>query len=817
MWAICKKEWTQYFSGLTGYLIIGFYLLINGLFLFVLPNYNVFDFGYASLQAYFDFAPWFLLLLVPAITMRSFSEEFKQGTFELLSTLPVKSFQLVGAKFLGTYLIVLFSILPTLIYAIALQSLSAVGGLDIGATIGSYFGLLCLAAAYNAIGIFTSSTSKNPLVSLLLSIAISVAMFKGFDWLSALPVFKNGFDFYIQQLGFAFHYQNISKGVIALNDLIYFITLIMLFAIGTMEQIKGKVNYVILFIVVITLNYISSLTTAQLDLTKDSRYTLSDNSKQIIKEVGRPIKIHVYLGGDIPTYYKKIAQSTGILLNQLQKINPGQIQWELEVPSKLYKDSTLYSFYDSLTKLGVPIERVQDQNAASDKIVDQLVVPAAIVEVTGQKPYAIDLRSGKKYFKPYNIVKDLPTEDIEACANAAEALLEYKFVQAIYLLTRPIVPQISYLVGNGEPIDLSVNDIGVAIKNQYRLSVFDLKKGYPNAAKIKTIIIVKPTMPFSDLDKLKLDQYVMSGGNIIWAIDKLYAEYDSLQKTNGSYVAFDRGLGIDDLLFKYGVRINSNLVQDLNCAKLPIVIGKQSNGAPLIQRMPWPYYPFLYGNENVSISQNMDRVLSQFPSSIDTLANKEIKKTILLSTDTNSRLITTPNLVSLNSVHDESELLTFKKHKVPVAVLLEGNFNSLFANRISSAWQDSLKLNTGKDFMAKSNTSSKQIIIADADILTNKNTRNENGELIPMPMGMLPMEEFQFANKSFYLNSIAYLNETDGLLDSRNKTIVLRLLDKEKLANNKLFWQLLLLIGPLLSLLIFYGIWTKYRKAQFAS
>jgi ABC-2 type transport system permease protein len=400
MWAICKKEWTQYFSGLTGYLIIGFYLLINGLFLFVLPNYNVFDFGYASLQAYFDFAPWFLLLLVPAITMRSFSEEFKQGTFELLSTLPVKSFQLVGAKFLGTYLIVLFSILPTLIYAIALQSLSAVGGLDIGATIGSYFGLLCLAAAYNAIGIFTSSTSKNPLVSLLLSIAISVAMFKGFDWLSAMPVFKNGFDFYIQQLGFAYHYQNISKGVIALNDIIYFITLIMLFAIGTMEQIKGKVNYVILFIVVIVLNYSASLTTAQLDLTKDSRYTLSDNTKQIIKEVGQPIKIHVYLGGDIPTYYKKIAQSTGILLNQLQKINPSQIQWELEVPNKLYKDSALYLFYDSLTKLGVPIERVQDQNATSDKIVDQLVVPAAIVEVTGQKPYAIDLRSGKKYFKP---------------------------------------------------------------------------------------------------------------------------------------------------------------------------------------------------------------------------------------------------------------------------------------------------------------------------------------------------------------------------------------------------------------------------------
>jgi ABC-2 type transport system permease protein len=385
----------------------------------------------------------------------------------------------------------------------------------------------------------------------------------------------------------------------------------------------------------------------------------------------------LYLGGDIPAYYKKIAQSASTLLNQLQQINPQNIQWQLELPSKMYKDSALYQFYDSLSKLGVPIERIQDQGNATDKRVDQLLMPGALVEVEGQKPIAIDLRSGKKYFKPYNIVKDIPAEDLEASANAAEALLEHKFVQSIYLLNRTSVPQISYLIGNGEPIDLAVNDLGLAIKNQYHLTVFDLKKGYPDASKIKTLLIVKPTLPFTDADKLKLDQYVMHGGNIIWAIDKLHAEYDSLQKTNGSYIAFDRGLGLDDILFKYGVRINPNLVQDLNCAKLPIVIGKQSDGSPLIQRIPWPYYPFLNGNENISIAQNLDRVLSIFPSSIDTIANKEIKKTILLSTDTNSRFISTPNLVSLNSVKDESDMFTFNKHHVPIAVLMEGRFHSI--------------------------------------------------------------------------------------------------------------------------------------------
>jgi ABC-2 type transport system permease protein len=816
MWAICKKEWSQYFSGLTGYLIIGFYLLINGLFLFVLPNYNIFDFGYASLQAYFDFAPWFLLLLVPAITMRTFSEEYKQGTYEILKTLPIQTAQLAASKFMGALLIVVAAIIPTLFYAVAIDNLSAVGGLDWGATLGSYIGLICLAAVYTIVGVFASSTTKNPIVALLSSIAVSILLFKGFDWISTAPIFKNGFDYYIQQLGLSYHYQNMSKGLIAIGDIVYFLSFILLFLSGTVEQIQGKVRYAIILVSILVINYAASIFTAQLDLTKDKRYTISANSKEIIKQVAVPVKIHLYLGGDIPAYYKKITQSTISLLSHLKQINPQHIDWQLELPNKMYQDTALYQFYDSLSRLGVPIERIQQSNDASDKRVDQLIIPGAVIEVEGMKPYAIDLRSSKKIFKPYNIVKDIPTEDVEASANAAEALLEYKFVQAIYLLNRPTIPQVSYLIGNGEPVDLTVNDIGASIKNQYRLSVFDLKKGFPDATKIKTLVIVKPTKAFTDLDKLKLDQYIMSGGNIIWAIDKLFAEYDSLQKTNGSYVAYDRGLGLDDLLFKYGVRINSNLVQDLNCSKLPIVVGKQADGSPMIQRLPWPYYPFLYGNENSAITQNMDRVLSLFPSSIDTIATKGIQKTILLSTDTNSRFITTPNLVSLNSVKDESEFKSLNKSKVPVAVLLEGNFSSLYANRITPALQDSIKRYTGKEFSGKGVASSKQIVIADADILTNKITRNEQGEMVPMTMGMLPYDEFQFANKSFYLNAISYLNEPAGLLDSRNKTIVLRLLDKQKLTKARIYWQFSIVLGPLFILALFFVTFTRLRKKQFA-
>jgi len=812
MWAICKKEWAQYFNGLTGYLVIGFYLIVNGIVLFVLPNFNILDFGYASLQAYFDFAPWFLLFLVPAITMHSFADEYKQGTYEIIRTLPVSPLQLVLGKFIGNLLIVIVAIAPTLCYVYILNAISDVGGIDFGATYGSYFGLLFLAASYTIVGLYISSITKNNLVSLLASIFVCIVLFKGFHFLSLLPIFANGTHFYISKLGLEAHYINMSKGLLSTEDIFYFLSILVLFGIGSIENIKGKVKYLITVGALIFINVFFSFYNFQFDLTKEHRYTYNESTKQIVAAIVKPIKIHLYLGGDLPAYYKTIEVSTIQLLDRFKQINPNAISWEIELPSALYKNDALYQFYDSLSKLGLPIQRVESENASSDKRVDQLIIPGALIELEGQAPIIIDLRSSKKIFKPYNIVKDIPEEDKEATANAAVALLEYKFTQALYLLNRTVVPNIAYLTGNGEPVNLTVNHLGESIMHGYNLAVFDLKKGFPNPQKIKTLIIVKPSQPFTEMDKLKLDQYVMGGGNIIWAIDKLFAEYDSLQKTKGSYIAFDRSLAIDDLLFKYGARINSNLVQDLNCAKLPMVVGKEENGSPIIQRMPWPYFPFLQGNENNPIVHNIDRVLTYFPSSIDTISVAGIQKTILLSTDTNSRMLSSPNLVDINSGKQEGELESFQKHHIPVAILLEGKFPSLFSNRLSASMLDSIKLATGKNYLAKAIAQAKQVIIADADILTNQ-VDTKRG---PLPMGMMPYEEYQFANYDFFVNTIAYLNEPKGLLDSRNKENILRLLNRQKVEEHKFLIQIILVLGPIILLGLFFFIWTGYRKRQFA-
>jgi len=228
MWSVCKKEISQFFSSLTGYIAVVLFLLLNGLFLFVFPD-NILDSGYATLQPYFDLAPWILLFLIPAITMRSFADEFKAGTYELLQTSPVGYTRLISGKYLGSLIIVVFALLPTLLYIPAIQALSEGGsGLDMGATYGAFIGLLMLAAVFTAIGVACSSFTSNSVAAFLISGFTCFVLYNGFNALSRIPVFAGSADYYIELLGIDFHYNSISRGVIDLRDIIYFLSIIFL-------------------------------------------------------------------------------------------------------------------------------------------------------------------------------------------------------------------------------------------------------------------------------------------------------------------------------------------------------------------------------------------------------------------------------------------------------------------------------------------------------------------------------------------------------------------------------------------------------------
>ncbi len=549
-----------------------------------------------------------------------------------------------------------------------------------------------------------------------------------------------------------------------------------------------------------------------LDLTAEKRYSLSDATKKLLdKKLDSAITIEVFLAGNLPADYKKLNIATAEILETFTSYASGPIQVSfIEPGTGIVDEEAKVKYFDSLAALGVVFERTAITEGI-EKSTSQLIVPSALVRYGNRKPIAVDLRSSKKIFANYNVIEAVePKEDKEATRNAAEALLEYKFAAAIDKVTKINYPTVAYLVGNGEPTDLTVSDLAETLRNDYNLGIFDLKSGYPNASDIDLLLIVKPTAPFSDEDQLKIDQYILNGGKVIWFVDKLHAELDSLMRTQAGYTAYDRGLNIDPLLFKYGVRINGDLVQDLNCAKLPIVVGKNPDGSPTMQRIPWPYYPFLTTPSDNPITKNMDRVLPIFPSSIDTVKAPGIKKTILLATDTSSRSIASPAMVSLNSVQSEADLYTFTKSHIPVAVLLEGKFSSLFANSIGTTVIDSVRQFTGLPFLKKGIKETKQIVVSDADIVTNAVTKTTG----PLPMGELPFEAFQFANKTFLLNAIDYLVNDNGLFESRNKVVVLRLLDKQKVADQKTFWQLVTTAGPILILLligIFVAFWRKKK------
>ena len=240
MWMICKKEWQQFFSSLTGYIAISIFLLLTGLFLFVFPDTNILDFGYATLGSFFDTAPWILLFFVPTVTMRALSEEYKTGTFELLKTLPLTPAQIVWGKFFGAFLIIAVALIPTLIYTISIQQLSAIGGIDFGGTSGSYTGLLMLSAVFTAVGIAASSATNNTVVAFIAGAFVCFLLYSGFDAISKLPLFKSDWGYYIEMLGINFHYRSISRGVIDIRDIIYFAGIIVLFMLVTQRNVLKK-------------------------------------------------------------------------------------------------------------------------------------------------------------------------------------------------------------------------------------------------------------------------------------------------------------------------------------------------------------------------------------------------------------------------------------------------------------------------------------------------------------------------------------------------------------------------------------------------
>lgn len=564
------------------------------------------------------------------------------------------------------------------------------------------------------------------------------------------------------------------------------------------KMLKNKFWWLWLSLLFIVVIYIASLTHYRIDLTKEKRFSITESTKKVLKDLQEPVQIDVYLTGDLSAGFKKLSVASEELLSEFKEYGKGNIQYRFVRPGEGLPDSLRYTVYDSLVQMGIRTFNNQVTAKEGDEKTERLIFPAAMV-IYGDRKMPIDLMTGKSGM------------DEESSLNYSEALLEFKFADAIDKLTRKQLPIVAYAAGNGEPLNPSVRDLFDAMRNNYRFGVVDLKNGALDADTINALLVVKPSQPFSESEKLKIDQYVMHGGRVIWLIDKLYAEMDSLLRKQADFVAFDKNLNLDDILFKYGVRINGDLLQDLKSAKQPLVVGQMGN-QPQIERLPFPYYPLLSSPSTHPIAKNLDDVLSIFPGSIDTVKAPGIQKTILLASDTNSRTLSTPAIVSLQSVKTEEDLRYFNKSYLPVAVLLEGKFKSLYANRLTTALNDTLVKYSNKPFASVATKDGKQIVVSDGDIVTNVISESQGA----LPMGMQQYENYQFANREFFMNAVDYLVNPNGVLEARNKDVTLRLLDKNKIQTQKTTWQLINIGLPVLLVLVFGWLYQLKRKKSFA-
>jgi len=554
-------------------------------------------------------------------------------------------------------------------------------------------------------------------------------------------------------------------------------------------------NIFLVVLALLALNIGVSYLRARVDLTAEKRYTLSSPTKQLLAALDSTVRIRVFLKGEFPSGFRHLAESVQELLEEFRRYGGRHIVYEFVNPLAGLPDSLQLRVKDSLTAMGIMPYNVQAQQDPSRGVSMQLIFPGALVDYKGHQ-LAVDL------LQPQPGVDPLQT------LNHSAALLEYAFAHAIAQLSRPEPPVVAYMLGNGETLNPEVYDALNLLQENYRLDTLNLQTAPSISEKYAALVFMQPTLRFDESEKLKIDQYVMQGGKILWCLNPVAASMDSLQ-SQSSFLAYDRDLNLEDLLFNYGVRINADLVEDLQCFSIPITVGHVGN-RPQIEQLPWPFSPLLTPGADHPLTRNMEAVLGEFVRSMDTTVSPGIHKTVLLATSPYSRALGTPMRVSMESVKVKPDPRMYTQGRLPVAVLLEGIFPSVFRNRLNQQMLAHIAIQFKHAYRASS-APTRMIVIGGGNLFINAVSRQDG----PLPMGMDPYSRQLFANREFFENCLTYLTDTTGIISARDKDFTLRLLDRRKLADQQAKWRLLNFIIPIAFVLLFALLFQYWRQRKY--
>lgn len=787
---LIKKELNSFFASLSGYVVLVFFLIANGLFLWVLPgNFNIPDSGLADLQPFFALAPLLYLFLVPALSMRLFAEERRTGTLELLFTRPVSVWQIVLAKYFAGFGLVVLSILPTLVYAASLWCLAQPAGqIDVSGIVGSYIGLLFLSAIYVAVGVWASSMTDNQIVAFLYTLVIAFLLYAGLDFISEIPAFENG-EAAIRYWGINYHYDPMSRGVIALADVVYFLSFVYLFLCMTVRHFHGtKLKWWMVAAGFVLLNIGSTQLYWQLDITKDKRYTLSDNTLNLLKQVDRPVHVDIFLGGKLPAGMQKVQYSLTRMLEEFRRITGNNFRYTIVDPAGMQDQEEKKALVKYLAERGimpVSLNRRSDDETLSQ----QYIFPGMIVY-------------DKETEVSVNLLQNVPGLSADENINHSVETQEYELTKAVRLLMREEMKSVAFLTGHGELPYPEVMDMAKALSWYYQVDFVSADTLAKDLLQYKALVIAKPTGDFSEHDKFILDQYVMHGGRVLWCVDEVDVAHESL-KEQETVSATYRPLNIEDLLFRYGVRINPELLLDGNSVLIPVVTGM--NGTfPVYHPGAWYYSPLLMPREPHPVTSGLQPVRVDYANSVDTVGgNDGLKKRVLLSTSQYAAAMKTPCPVTLAITEEKMTPEKFNRQYIPVAVAVEGVFQSLFRYR-------NMEGVVNVPFKEQSEYG-RMIIIADGDMIRNK-VRGVGENAVAVPLGYDEYSGQMYGNRDFILNCINWLCDDDGWMQLRGRNLTLYLLDKTRLKAERARWDMLNLILPLLFVMLIGGFFALKRR-----
>jgi len=544
----------------------------------------------------------------------------------------------------------------------------------------------------------------------------------------------------------------------------------------------------------------------RLDLTDDKRHSLSDASKEILQELDDIVFVKIYLEGEFPAGFIRLQNATHQLLNEFRSYS-SNVEYEFINPSESTNEEERNNLYRQLYEQGLePTNlQVQEKNGSSE----QIIFPGAIIYYKGESA-------------AINLLQSQIGTHHEVVLNNSIENLEYEFTSNILKLSNNNKPKIAFLEGNGELNKLERSGIIDAIGNLkgsliefYHVESFNIKEFETDSLnarpsienqqnrlnKYDALIIAKPTIAFNDLEKLLIDQYIMQGGKILWFIDGVNMDMDSLQGKRPYSVSLPNDLAIEEMLFKYGARINGDLIMDMQADKIPIITGYQGD-IPQQSLFPWFYNPLIITKETHPISKNLDAIRSSFASTIDTIKSSGVKKSIVLTSSPYSKVVLSPHRVSLAILEHEPQLKQYQAGPQNIGVLLEGSFKSCFENKIISK---------NIPILTKSKHTS-MLIVSDGDIIKNHVSKSGN----PYLLGYNPFSKEHFkGNSNFIINALHYMLGKKELIEIRANNFKFRLLNREKIHNNRLYWQTINIGLPIVLLLIIALVWNWRRKRKY--